>query len=86
MAIENLPKDPMMLLSFVNTRLRDDGINLDSFCLQFRTAREDLEQKLAAVDYKYDDKLNRFVYEADLVKGDIMRHNFKVIEKKWQKK
>ena len=46
MAIENLPKDPMMLLSFVNTRLRDDGINLDSFCLQFRTAREDLEQKL----------------------------------------
>ena len=50
MAIENLPKDPMMLLSFVNTRLRDDGINL-----------EDLEQKLAAVDYKYDDKLNRFV-------------------------
>lgn len=51
MAIENLPKDPMMLLSFVNTRLRDDGINLDSFCLQFRTAREDLEQKLAAVDY-----------------------------------
>ena len=23
--------------------------------------REDLEQKLAAVDYKYDDKLNRFV-------------------------
>ena len=61
MAIENLAKDPMMLLSFVNTRLRDDGINLDSFCLQFRTAREDLEQKLAAVDYKYDDKLNRFV-------------------------
>ena len=60
MAIENLPKDPM-ILSFVNTRLRDDGINLDSFCLQFRTAREDLEQKLAAVDYKYDDKLNRFV-------------------------
>ena len=54
MAIENLPKDPMMLLSFVNTRLRDDGINLDSFCLQFQTAREDLEQKLAAVDYKYD--------------------------------
>ena len=61
MTIENLPKDPMMLLSFVNTRLRDDGINLDSFCLQFQTAREDLEQKLAALDYKYDEKLNRFV-------------------------
>ena len=25
MAIENLPKDPMMLLSFVNTRLRDEA-------------------------------------------------------------
>ena len=61
MAIENLPKDPMMLLSFVNTRLRDDDIDLDSFCLQFQTAREDLEQKLAVMDYKYDEKLNRFV-------------------------
>ena len=61
MAIENLPKDPMMLLSFVNTRLRDDGIDLDSFCSQFHTAREDLEQTLATMDYKYDDKLNRFV-------------------------
>ena len=55
MAIENLPKDQMMLLSIVNTRLRVVGINLDIYCLQFRTAREDLEQKLAAVDYKYDD-------------------------------
>ena len=61
MAIENLPKDPMMLLSFVNTRLRDDGIDLDSFCSQLQTAREDLEQTLATMDYKYDDKLNRFV-------------------------
>lgn len=61
MAIENLPKNPMMLLSFVNTRLRDDGIDLDSFCLQFQTTREALEQTLAALDYKYDEKLNRFV-------------------------
>ena len=68
MAIENLPKDPMMLLSFVNTRLRDDGINLDSFCLQFRTAREDLEQKLAAVDYKYDDKYYQFLMNPHLLK------------------
>lgn len=61
MAINHLPKDPMMLLSFVNTRLRDDGINLDSFCLQFQTTREEIENQLAALDYQYDEKLNRFV-------------------------
>ncbi len=61
MAIGNLPSDPMMLLSFVNTRLRDDGIDLDSFCAQFQTEREALEEKLGTIDYKYDKNLNRFI-------------------------
>ena len=61
MAIVDLPKDPMMLLSFVNTRLRDDAIDLDSFCAQFQIARSALEQKLGTMDYKYDKNLNRFI-------------------------
>lgn len=61
MAIEQLPRDPMMLLSFVNTRLRDDGIDLDDFCTQFDTDRQTMEERLAAVDYHYDKNLNRFV-------------------------
>lgn len=61
MAINQIPKDPMMLLSFVNTRLRDDGINLDSFCKQFEIEKDELEKKLAAIDYSYDESLNRFV-------------------------
>ena len=61
MAIENLPTDPMMLLSFVNTRLRDDAIDLESFCTQFGVDCAELEQKLAAIDYKYDKNLNRFI-------------------------
>lgn len=61
MAITHLPKDSMMLLSFVNTRLRDDAIDINGFCSQFQVTRDWLEETLAALDYKYDEKLNRFL-------------------------
>lgn len=61
MALEQLPKDPMMLLSFVNTRLRDDQINLDEFAAAFGVKKEDIEQALDKVDYTYNVELNRFV-------------------------
>ena len=28
----NLPQDPIMLLSYVNTQLRDHYVSLDDFC------------------------------------------------------
>lgn len=61
MALDNLPKDPMMLLSFVNTRLRDDGITLDSFAAQFAADRKEIEEKLDKIGYIYNNELNRFV-------------------------
>lgn len=33
----NIPKDPYMLLSFINTKLRDDFDSLDKFCDSYDT-------------------------------------------------
>ena len=51
----------MMLLSVVNTQLRDEFSSLDDLCAFFNADREDIEEKLGAIDYEYDPKLNRFV-------------------------
>ena len=56
-----LPNDPMMLLSYINTKLRDEYGTLDLLCDDLNVDRGELEQKLAAVDYRYDASLNRFV-------------------------
>jgi hypothetical protein len=57
----DLPQDPMILLSYVNTQLRDNYPSLDEFCAAMGVSREDLEQKLAAIDYAYDAAGNAFV-------------------------
>ena len=61
MALDNLPKDTMMLLSFVNTRLRDDKITLDEFASQFGVDKSSIEEKLDKIGYTYNNDLNRFV-------------------------
>lgn len=57
----NLPKDPMMLLSYVNTKLRDQYPSLEALCEDLSVEQENLCQSLSAIDYSYDPKLNRFV-------------------------
>ena len=61
MAIDALPKDPMMLLSFVNTRMRDENINLTERCEQFGTDREAVEDTLKQTGYYYDKELRKFI-------------------------
>ncbi len=61
MSLENLPKDALMLLSFVNTRLRDDEILLDSFCSQFNVSKEEIVKKLDNIGYTYNAELNKFI-------------------------
>lgn len=56
-----LPNNPMMLLSVVNTQLRDEFDSLDELCVFFNADRDDIEEKLSAIDYEYDPDLNRFV-------------------------
>ncbi|MGN0363252.1 MAG: DUF4250 domain-containing protein [Bilifractor sp.] len=55
-----MPRDPAMLLSFVNMRLRDQYSNLDEFCEAENVDRKLLMERLAEVNYHYDEKTNQF--------------------------
>lgn len=57
----NLPNDPFLLLSAVNTKLRDYYSNLDILCDDLGENRTELEEKLADIGYYYDEQLNQFV-------------------------
>ena len=56
-----IPKDPVMLLSYVNTQLRDYYDSLDDFLKDKELSREGLIKKLASIDYQYYAELNQFV-------------------------
>ncbi|MBR3769721.1 MAG: DUF4250 domain-containing protein [Lachnospiraceae bacterium] len=58
---DNLPKDPVILLSFTNTQLRDTFESLSAFCTNFQISEEDICTKLAVLNYKYDEKTNQFI-------------------------
>ena len=55
-----LPNDPIMLLSFVNMKLRDQYASLDALCEDMDTSKEEIIAKLAEVGYEYDKETNRF--------------------------
>ena len=55
-----IPKDPAMLLSYINTQLRDFYPNLDELCSSLMISREELEQTLETIDYVYNEATNRF--------------------------
>ena len=55
-----IPENPVMLLSFVNTKLRDQFDSLESFCDYFDLSQEELEAKLKSIDYTYNKELNQF--------------------------
>ena len=58
---KNLPKDSVMLLSYINTQLRDFYPNLDELCKTLDVDKDELENKLAAIDYRYNAEMNKFV-------------------------
>ena len=55
-----LPRDPMILLSYVNTHLRDNYPTLAALCEGLDVSRAELEEKLEAVGFVYDERQNRF--------------------------
>lgn len=56
-----LPNDPVMLLSFVNLKLRDFYGSLDALCEDMDVDKEEIVKKLEGIDYHYDSKQNKFV-------------------------
>lgn len=53
--------DPYILLSIINTRLRDLYSSLDALCDDLDEDKAQIEETLKKIDYTYDCKLNRFV-------------------------
>jgi len=59
--IINLPKDPMILLSVVNTKIRDQYHTLDAFCEDLQIEKKELIDILKGIDYEYDESRHQFV-------------------------
>lgn len=57
----NLPKDPMLLLSVVNTKLRDYYRDLDHLCEDMDEDKEAMIAALKNIDYEYDQERNQFI-------------------------
>ena len=55
-----LPKDPYILLSFVNTKLRDEYSGLDTLCDGLDADKAELTAVLAGAGYAYDRSANQF--------------------------
>ena len=56
-----IPKDPVMLLSYVNTQLRDFYASFSSMCEDKGLNPEEIKTKLAGIDYEYDRARNQFI-------------------------
>ena len=55
-----IPNDPAILVSFVNTQLRDFYPSLEEFCKANDCEIEAITARLAAIGYTYDAEQNRF--------------------------
>ncbi|MDE7211576.1 MAG: DUF4250 domain-containing protein [Lachnospiraceae bacterium] len=55
-----LPNDPVMLLSYINLKLRDFYPSLDALCEDLDIDMQELTEKLAAIGCHYDAEQNRF--------------------------
>ena len=55
-----LPSDPMILLSYINMKLRDGYPSLREFCVENDVDADELTYKLEAIGCHYDEKTNQF--------------------------
>ena len=57
----SLPMDNFLLLSVVNTKLRDQYSNLDALCDDLDEDKNAIISRLSSVGYSYDENVNQFV-------------------------
>lgn len=58
--MNDLPKDPMMLMSFINMKLRDIYPSLDALCEDMDIDKAQLLEKLGSAGFEYNQNLNKF--------------------------
>ncbi len=55
-----LPNDPIMLMSVINTKLRDEYSSPEDLCKAFGIDKDELEQKLKAAGFTYKPESNQY--------------------------
>lgn len=58
--MSSIPKDPVMLMSYLNTQLRDNYSSLEELCRSLDLDQAQVEEKLAQIDYHYEAGANQF--------------------------
>lgn len=58
--MSTIPKDPFMLLSFINMHLRDDGMSLDELCKSLDIDRDNLVKTLKDAGFDYLPEVSQF--------------------------
>ncbi len=59
--MKKLPSNPYILLSVINTKLRDSYDSLASLCDDLEESQEEIENILRNIGYEYDAKNNKFI-------------------------
>lgn len=55
-----LPKDPVILLSYINTQLRDYYESFEQLCKSLDVDEEIIASKLKGIGYEYQKGINQF--------------------------
>lgn len=58
--MDQLPQDPIMLLSYINTMLRDKYSSLDDLCRSLDVDQKELMTKLGEISAEYMPEINQF--------------------------
>lgn len=56
----SLPKDPFILLSMINMKLRDGYSSLDAFCDDTGEDKNEIVSVLSSAGFEYDEQTNSF--------------------------
>lgn len=59
--MRQLPQDPIMLYSVINTKLRDFYSSLEILCEDMGLNEEELKEKLSSAGFEYDKDRNQFI-------------------------
>lgn len=55
-----LPNDPVILLSYINTQLRDYYENMEELCKSLDLDQQAITAKLKGIGYEYQKGINQF--------------------------
>lgn len=58
--MEELPKDPFILFSYINMKLRDEYGSLNELCQKEDLDKDEVERRLKAAGFEYNEEQNKF--------------------------